>query len=66
MDAYKELYLEFRYISNLNQLQWKLQYSFMINYQSTLNIQLGHSQSFMQDNIIASHTCFGGHVEVNC
>ena len=33
MDAYKELYLEFRYISHLNQLQWKLQlytvYSFM-------------------------------------
>ena len=23
-------------------------------------------QGFMQDNIIASHTCFGGHMDVNC
>ena len=23
-------------------------------------------QGFMQDQIIASHTCFGGHVDVNC
>ena len=23
-------------------------------------------QGFMQDKIIASHTCFGGHVDVNC
>ena len=24
------------------------------------------AQGFMQDKIIASHTCFGGHVDVNC
>ena len=24
------------------------------------------SQGFMQDNMIASHTCFGGHMDVNC
>ena len=24
------------------------------------------TQGFMQDQIIASHTCFGGHVDVNC
>ena len=23
-------------------------------------------QGFMQDKIIASHTCFGGHMDVNC
>ena len=23
-------------------------------------------QGFMQDKIIASHTCFGGHLDVNC
>ena len=23
-------------------------------------------QGFMQDNIIVSHTCFGGHMDVNC
>ena len=23
-------------------------------------------QGFMQDNIVASHTCFGGHMDVNC
>ena len=23
-------------------------------------------QGFMQDQIIASHTCFGGHIDVNC
>ena len=23
-------------------------------------------QGFMQDQIIASHTCFGGHVDINC
>ena len=23
-------------------------------------------QGFMQDTIIASHTCFGGHMDVNC
>ena len=23
-------------------------------------------QGFMQDNIIASHTCFGGHMDINC
>ena len=37
----------------------------------TLNLCLpGESycprQGFMQDQIIASHTCFGGHVDVNC
>ena len=25
-----------------------------------------HSQGFMQNNIIASHTCFGGHMGVDC
>ena len=24
------------------------------------------SQGFMQDHIIASHTCFGGQMDVNC
>ena len=24
------------------------------------------NQGFMQDNIIASHTCFDGHMDVNC
>ena len=24
------------------------------------------SQGLMQDQIIASHTCFGGHMDVNC
>ena len=23
-------------------------------------------QDFMQDKIITSHTCFGGHMDVNC
>ena len=23
-------------------------------------------QGFMQDQIIASHTCFGGHIDVKC
>ena len=23
-------------------------------------------QGFMQDKVIASHTCFGGHMDVNC
>ena len=26
----------------------------------------GVDQGFMQDKIIASHTCFGGHMDVNC
>ena len=26
----------------------------------------GWYQGFMQDTIIASHTCFGGHMDVNC
>ena len=26
----------------------------------------GYNQGFMQDKIIASHTCFGGHMDVNC
>ena len=25
-----------------------------------------YRQGFMQDKIIASHTCFGGHMNVNC
>ena len=29
-------------------------------------ISLGDFQGFMQDKIIASHTCFGGHMDVNC
>ena len=28
--------------------------------------KLAVSQGFMQDKIIASHTCFGGHMDVNC
>ena len=28
----------------------------------TYHLHLG----FMQDNIIASHACFGGHTDVNC
>ena len=24
------------------------------------------THGFMQDKIIASHTCFGGHMDVNC
>ena len=28
--------------------------------------RLPYNQGFMQDNIIASHTCFGGHMDVNC
>ena len=28
--------------------------------------QYNGQQGFMQDKIIASHTCFGGHMEVNC
>ena len=27
---------------------------------------LGQTQGFMQDQIIASHTRFGGHMDVNC
>ena len=32
------------------------------------SVQLNRSarQGFMQDNIITSHTCFGGHMDVNC
>ena len=35
---------------------------------AVLNITAGLcvSQGFMQDKIIASHTCFGGHMDVNC
>ena len=25
-----------------------------------------HIQGFMQDKIIASHICFGGHMDVHC
>ena len=28
--------------------------------------KVGLLQGFMQDEIIASHTCFGGHMDVNC
>ena len=28
--------------------------------------KLAYIQGFMQDKIIASHTCFGGHMDVNC
>ena len=31
-----------------------------------LFIQVLQDQGFMQDQIIASHTCFGGHLDVNC
>ena len=26
----------------------------------------GSQQVFMRDNIIASHTCFGGNMDINC
>ena len=29
-------------------------------------IIVANHQGFMQDKIIASHTCFGGHMDVNC
>ena len=29
-------------------------------------MQICYGQAFMQDQIIASHTCFGGHMDVNC
>ena len=34
--------------------------------QRTETSGVGGSQGFMQDKIIASHTCFGGHMDVNC
>ena len=30
------------------------------------DVVIGDSQGFMQDKIIASHTCFVGHMDVNC
>ena len=33
---------------------------------STATHQQSAEQGFMQDKIIASHTCFGGHMDVNC
>ena len=27
---------------------------------------VNYLQGFMQDHIIASHTCFDGHMDVNC
>ena len=32
----------------------------------SLRIFVSVCQGFMQDKIIASHTCFGGHMDVNC
>ena len=34
----------------------------------TISVSLSDmlSEGFMQDKIIASHTCFGGHMDVNC
>ena len=32
----------------------------------TARYKLTSAQGFMQDKIIASHTCFGGHMDVNC
>ena len=32
----------------------------------TLSLKSKGKQGFMQDNIFASHTCFGGHMDVNC
>ena len=29
-------------------------------------INVCSKQGFMHDKIIASHTCFGGHMDVNC
>ena len=31
-----------------------------------LIVMLAYVPGFMQDTIIASHTCFGGHMDVNC
>ena len=30
-----------------------------------LFLKIIDKQGFMQDNIIANHTCFGGHMDVN-
>ena len=32
----------------------------------SVNLQFSSKQGFMHDKIIASHTCFGGHMGVNC
>ena len=34
------------------------------HYRNTTTVKL--TQGFMQDPIIATNTCFGGHVAVNC
>ena len=36
------------------------------NFLCNLTVALTGGQGFMQDKIIASHTCFGGHMDVNC
>ena len=33
---------------------------------SHVSRKLDRMQGFMQDKMIASHTCFGGHMDVNC
>ena len=32
----------------------------------SFDVDVCQGQGFMQDKIIASHTCFGGHMDVNC
>ena len=32
----------------------------------TKHVDVESSQGFMQDQIIASYTCFGGRMDVNC
>ena len=34
--------------------------------QAKLKVSLSGNHGFMQDQIIASHTCFGGHMDINC
>ena len=31
-----------------------------------MGIRVAGHQGFMQDTIVASHTCFGGYMDVNC
>ena len=42
------------------------QSSFHVDMKWSIGRPVCLDQGFMQDQIIASHTCFGGHVDVNC
>ena len=41
-------------------------YKHIIYVNVTNIVDKGNAQGFMQDKIIASHTCFGEHMDVNC